>query len=155
MKSNKMALQFRDYHSVDFERCLAIFDSNVLQLSAANERQNYEAFLLDLPGPYLILEDPSYGLVACGGYAFIPETHSAELNWGMVGALFQHQGLGWHLLHERLTRIKANPAITAIHLTCTQHAETFFAKAGFAPCNTQHDSASIELHQHRMVMQLA
>ena len=74
----------RPYTSADRPDCLDLFDSNVPGYFVDGERAEFEHFLDELPGPYLVLVDERGAVVACGGYAIRPEDGVADLCWGMV-----------------------------------------------------------------------
>ena len=147
-------LHCNEYHSVDFDACMAIFDSNVPQFFAESERQAFEGFLLDLPGPYLVCKEQNLGIIGCGGYAFNQQDRSADLCWGMVHKDFHKKGFGQALLLERLERIKLNPDIKKIHLNTCQLTDSFFENAGFKTSKITHDGFADGLHRHDMTLVL-
>lgn len=123
-------LVFEDYHSIDFEPCLAVFDSNVPDYFSPDERQEFIDFLLDLPGPYLVAK-LNNEVVACGGFAFVQSDHSADLCWGMIKASEHKNQYGKQLLLARLERIRHNAEVHNVHLKTSQSVEPFFNKFGF------------------------
>ena len=147
-------IAYYDYHSVDFDICLSIFDSNVPTYFSTSERQEFEAFLLDLPGPYLMMKHAELGVIGCGGYAFNQADKSADLCWGMVHKDFHKKQFGKALLGERLTRIKANPDIGIIHLNTCQLTEHFFEKIGFETINIKKDGFAPGLDHYDMQLVL-
>jgi RimJ/RimL family protein N-acetyltransferase len=151
---NNPCIEFYDYHSVDYEACLAIFDSNTPQFFSAEERQEFEAFLLDLPGPYLLLKHSEKGLIGCGGYAFNQADQSADLCWGIIHKDFHKQGFGQALLQERLARIQLNPDIKTIHLNTCQLTDGFFENSGFTTQTINKDGFGPGLDRHDMELLL-
>lgn len=154
VKSEMLDTSFSEYHSVDFESCLAIFDSNSPNYFSSAEKQEFEAFLLDLPGPYLIVKHQKFGIVGCGGYAFNQKYKSADLCWGMVHSDFHKQGFGDALLQYRLACIKANPEIKAINLKTSQLTNHFFQKVDFETLNVVKDGFASGLHRYDMQLYL-
>lgn len=142
-------MEFSEYHSVDFQRCVEIFESNCPDYFAQQERQEFEAFLLDLPGPYLMLNHEG-SAIGCGGYAFNQSDKSADLCWGMIHKDFHKRGFGEALLQERLKRIKMNPDIAFIHLNTSQLTDGFFASAGFVTRQVTQDGFAKGLDRYDM-----
>lgn len=149
-----MKKSYRDFHSVDFDACLALFDSNVPTYFSELERQDFIDFLLDLPGPYLVVESSDNEIVACGGFAFVQESHSADLCWGMVKQAHHKQGLGLALLNARLNRIKQHPATTHVNLNTCQKTQEFYQRVGFVTHNTIQDGFAPGLHRYDMTLSL-
>ncbi|MBE1298483.1 MAG: GNAT family N-acetyltransferase [Alteromonadaceae bacterium] len=149
-----MKTTYRDFHSVDFDACLALFDSNVPTYFSEVERQDFIDFLLDLPGPYLVVKDSKGEIVACGGFAFVQESHSADLCWGMVEQTHHKRGLGLALLNARLERIRQHPAITHVNLNTCQKTEAFFKRVGFVTQQVTKDGFAPGLHRHDMTLSL-
>lgn len=147
-------INFTEFHSVDFDSCLTIFESNSLGYFSQAEKQEFEAFLLDLPGPYLMVKHPKYGIVGCGGYAFIQKDKSADLCWGMIHKDFHKLGFGDALLQHRLESIKANPEIKTINLNTCQLTNRFFENAGFNTIKILRDGFATGLHKYDMQLYL-
>lgn len=121
----------RDYHPTDLPACLAVFDSNVPEYFTAPEREEFRAFLGDLPGPYLVLEEAGVGIVACGGYAFVPEEGRADLCWGTVRQDLHRGGLGRRLTEARIERAVADPGVRVVALNTNQLTTGFYEALGF------------------------
>ena len=149
----KSDLELYDYHSVDFDTCLNIFHSNSPTYFAPEELPDFEAFLLDLPGPYLMLKYKGE-VAACGGFAFNQQNKSADLCWGMVHRHYHKQGLGDALLQERLNRIKLNPDITFVRLNTCQLTDGFFNRVGFATETVIPNGFAPGLDKHDMTLRL-
>lgn len=147
-------LRFRDYHSVDFATCLALFQTNCPKYFHPDEQAEFEAFLLDLPGPYMLLHHESLGVVGCGGYAFNQSDHSADLCWGIIHGDYHNQGLGKALLQERLDRIQLNPDITHIKLSTSQKTEGFFQHYTFNTEQRIHNGVAPGLDSVAMLQKL-
>lgn len=150
---NQSDITFHEYHSVDFDACLAIFQSNCPDFFASSELADFEAFLLDLPGPYLMLKQGKH-VIGCGGFAFNQSDKSADLCWGMIHKDFHKQGLGELLLTERLNRIRLNPDIKFIHLNTCQLTDSFFERSGFTTRHITRNGFAPGLHRYDMILTL-
>ena len=116
---------------------LALFDSNVPEFFAAEERKDFIEFLEDLPGPYFVLETSAGEAVGCGGFATKDnDLTTVVLCWGMIRADLHRVGLGRKLLTERLAAIAAEPCHRRVTIETTQHSRGFFARHGFV--RTEH-----------------
>jgi tetratricopeptide (TPR) repeat protein len=145
-------LSVRDYREADRAACLAIFDSNVPNYFAAHERIDFIAFLDDLPGPYLVIEDRGT-IVACGGFArHESEPHVITLCWGIVDQGHHKKGLGKMLLVERLRRLIATYAEQDIVVYTSQHTAGFFARHGFETSHILRDHFAPGLDLHRLLI---
>lgn len=120
----------RAYRPADRSACLALFDSNVPDFFTEGERAEFEAFLDDLPGPYLVLELDGR-LVACGGHALRDDGRIADLCWGMVRGDLHGRGLGRTLTAARLESALADERVQAILLNTSQHTVGFYERLGF------------------------
>lgn len=149
--NNQSGIEFSEYHSVDFNVCIEIFESNCPTYFSKAELADFEAFLLDLPGPYLVMRNSNH-IIGCGGYAFNQADQSADLCWGMICKNFQKQGYGEALLHERLKRIKMNPDIAVIHLNTCQLTNAFFEKVGFDTVKITKDCFAAGLDRYDMLL---
>jgi len=150
--SAEAAFALRDYRESDREACLAIFDTNVPKYFAASERQDFAAFLDDLPGPYFVIEDAS-AVVACGGFARYPsEPDVVALCWGMVAQDRHKKGLGQALLVERLRRLAKTYRGQDVVVYTSQHTAGFFARNGFETARVvrDHFAPGIDLHKMRI-----
>lgn len=121
----------RDFTPADREGCLAVFDSNVPAFFVPEEREAFEAFLSDLPGPYLVLEDEGGRVVACGGYAAEPGSGTVDLCWGMVRRVAQGSGLGRRLTEARMARIRRDRSARRVAVRTSQRTRGFYERLGF------------------------
>ena len=125
------SLHPREYRQDDLVRVLAIFDSNVPEFFTIPERTDFEAFLNDLPGPYLVIEDARGDLVACGGYAIVPAESRADLCWGMVSLKQHGRGIGRTLTQLRIEAARSDPRVDSVILNTSQHTRGFYETLGF------------------------
>ena len=124
-------VRVRDYSPTDRDGCLAVFDTNVPEFFTPDERDEFDAFLGALPGPYVVLVDDDGEIVGCGGHAVEPGTTTADLCWGMVRRGRQGRGLGRLLTDARLERIRTDATVTAVKLNTSQHTRGFYERLGF------------------------
>jgi ribosomal protein S18 acetylase RimI-like enzyme len=127
-----------DYGPSDLEACLTLFDSNVPDYFHTGERAEFEAFLRELPGPYLVLRNDDGEVVACGGWA-VGDGGVADLCWGMVRGDLHGRGWGRRLTRARLNGIDANGGVRAVELRTSQHTDGFYAGFGFRVVETKPD----------------
>lgn len=124
-------MRVRDYQPSDRAACLVLFDSNVPKYFQLHERVEFAEFLDDLPGPYLVLEEPDRTIVGCGGYARESDGRIAHLCWGMVAADQQGRGLGQRLTEERIRRACADFELEVLGLDTSQRTRAFYERFGF------------------------
>ena len=147
-------MTLREFVLGDREGCLAVFDSNVPDDFRVEERAEFEAFLDDLPGPYLVLEDEGGRIVACGGYAPEADGESVALCWGMVARDRQGEGLGRKLLEARLDRARADADYRRVVITTSHRTRGFFEKIGFEARQVTPDGIAPGLHRVDMTLEL-
>lgn len=147
------ALGFREYHATDLAAALAIFDSNIPDFFTAGERDAFEDFLLNLPGPYFVVECVDK-VVACGGYALVPDEHRADLCWGMVDRRVHGQGIGRFLTELRLEAARRDPRVRRVILNTSQHTRAFYEKLGFVTESVTRDGFAPGLDRCDMLLQL-
>lgn len=121
----------RPYRPGDREACLAVFDSNVPTYFGIHERPEFGAFLDDLPGPYLVLEDAGGGVGGCGGWAIRDDGVTADLCWGMLRHDLHGRGWGRTLAEARIGGIDDEGGATRIELQTSQHTRGFYERLGF------------------------
>lgn len=122
----------REYRAEDLSRVLDIFDSNVPEFFTAAERQVFEDFLQELPGPYFVVETTRGELVACGGYAVVLEQGRADLCWGMVSRTQHRHGVGRFLTSLRLEAATADARVRAVVLNTSHLTRGFYERLGFS-----------------------
>lgn len=147
-------MRTRDYRPDDRDACLGIFESNVPEYFRSFEREPFEDYLDDLPGPYLVLEDPADGIVACGGYAVPAGSTSADLCWGMVARHRQGTGLGRRLTEARLARIRNEPEVREVRLSTSPRTRGFYERLGFVTVRVMRDGFAPGLDRCEMRLSL-
>ena len=144
----------RDYSLADRPICLALFASNVPESFTVAERSDFERFLDNLPGPYMVLTDKSGLAIACGGYAVNPGTSCADLCWGMVHRDRQREGIGRLLTELRLKRIQADSGVTEIVLRTSHVTAPFYERLGFVVEDLRLNGIALGLHLCTMRLRL-
>ena len=147
-------VRVRDYEPADREACLAVFDTNVPTYFVPEEREQFAAYLDDLSGPYLVLEDLDGLVVACGGWAVERGSDTADLCWGMVRQDLHRGGLGRRLTEERLEAVRARTAAEAVTLATSQHTTGFYERLGFVVVAVEKDGFAPGLDRCDMELRL-
>lgn len=133
-------IRIRDYTEEDLDACLAVFDSNVPRYFRVEERPGFEAYLRELPGPYLVAVDEEDGVVACGGHALRDEPPGlADLCWGMVRGDLHGRGLGRRLTLRRLDAARRDPRVEEVALNTSQLTTGFYERLGFRTIEVEPD----------------
>ena len=122
---------------------------------APDERELFNAFLADLPGPYSVLEDAAGRVIACGGYALAHEGHTADLCWGMVRQELHGEGLGRQLTETRLARIREESTVREVALNTSQLTSAFYERIGFRVISVERDGYSPGLDRCEMRLAVA
>lgn len=146
-------LRFRAWREDDRDAGLALFDSNVPQFFAAQERADFIEFIEDLPGPYFVALDADGAAVGCGGYAVHdkkPET--AALCWGMIHRAHHGKGWGDALLRHRLDLIAREPVFGSVEIETSQFSRGFFERYGFVQRRTVADGFAPGIDLIEMVL---
>jgi hypothetical protein len=125
-------LSIRRYRPEDREACLSLFEGNMPLFFVKPEQALFEAFLGELPGPYLVVEDSSGRLVACGGLA-LEGAGDVRLCWGIVRAERHREGIGTFLVRVRLALACRLPGIHRVSTKTWDGNVTFFEREGLRP----------------------
>lgn len=144
----------REYAPADREGCLAVFETNVPEFFVPSERKEFEAYLDDLPGPYLVLEDEDGRILGCGGYAVAPETGVVDLCWGMVHRGRQGTGLGRRLTEARLDHARRETEAREVALRTSHLTRGFYERLGFVTERIVDDGFAAGLHRCEMRLHL-
>ncbi len=135
---------------------MAIFDSNMPTFFAPEERPDFRLFLETLNAevsPYLVLIREG-SVIACRGLFIEAEKRQAYLAWGMVDRKLHRQGLGTILTQARLTLARANPIISELTLSTSQHTYGFYEGFGFTVSKTTPDGFGTGLDRLDMALSL-
>jgi ribosomal protein S18 acetylase RimI-like enzyme len=128
----------RPFEAEDVEACLRLFDSNVPDFFRTHERDEFEAFLRSLPGPYQVLE-ANAEVVGCGGHALREDGQVVNLCWGMIRRDLHGRGLGRALTEARLEQATREEHVRAVALSTSQHTVRFYEKFGFKTTDVRPD----------------
>jgi len=142
--------EFRPFALADRQACLALLDANTPEFFGANERPDFEKFMDDLPGPYLVLLAGNR-IIGCGGYCIEEDSpvdcRVARTTWGMVHPDYKGYGLGKLLFLHRRDMIKASGEAQRVRVLTSQYIAPFFTKLDFREIRREKDvfAAGIDL----------
>ena len=126
-------ITIRSYQTDDLQACLDLFDSNVPDYFAPEERPDFLACLNRMhteQRPYLVVTRGE-SIIAGGGVVIHADQRQARLAWGMVHRFHQGQGLGTRLLKARLALVQAATGVETLGLETSQHTFRFYQRFGF------------------------
>jgi len=145
---------FRPFEPADRQACLALLDANTPKFFGANERPDFEQFMDDIPGVYLVLLDGDR-VIGCGGFRIEddsepdhdPSVRVARTTWGMVHPDYKGYGLGKLLFLHRRDMIKVSGKADRVRVLTSQYIAAFFTKLGFREVRREKDvfAAGIDL----------
>lgn len=121
---------YRLYTPQDRDQCLAALDANTPDYFAPQERADYEKFLDDISGEYLVVEVAGR-VVGCGGYVIVEDADYAHTSWGMVHPDYKGYGLGKGLLDARLQALRGVPRVKRVRVITSPATESFFRHYDF------------------------
>lgn len=153
---NGPQLHFRAWREDDRDDGLLLFDSNVPQYFAAQERADFIEFIDDLPGPYFVALDAGGAAVGCGGYAaHDKKPGTAALCWGMIHRAHHGRGWGDALLRHRLDLIAREPVFRTVEIETSQFSRGFFERYGFVRGRTVADGFAPGIDLIEMALNVA
>lgn len=121
----------RDYTPKDFDEVLRIFDENVPQYFALDERADLIHYLNNGLDEYHLVELDGEIVAAGGINYFVDSLDSARLSWDFVSVEYHGKGIGGKLIQFQIDRLKKNSKIKQIIVRTSQHAYGFYQKNGF------------------------
>lgn len=127
-----MNYKIRAYTKADESELLKVFDSNIPDFFAPEEKSEFLAFLdegIKTQEVYEVLEIEG-ALVAAGGYRKEKEG-DARICWLMVDKHLHQKGWGRILLEKQMEQIKNSGKYQQISLMTSQHTDKFYEKLGF------------------------
>lgn len=145
---------FRPYITDDFSACLTIFDTNVPDYFAPEERADCYEFLTTInldTAPYWVFAQEE-NIIACGGLIIHAERKQARLAWGMVHNHFHGKGLGTKLTKVRINFAFKTPNIKEIGLETSQHTKAFYEKIGFRVTSIKKDGFAKGFDCYEMIL---
>lgn len=145
-----MTFTFTSFQPGDRENCLALFTANTPDWFAPQEREQYEAFLDDVPPNYFVMRDAGGAIAGAGGIELETDRGVGWLTWGMVDPTRHGQGLGKALLEYRLEQLRANLNIQRVCIDSSQLTAPFYEKYGFQTQRIIPDGYAKGLHRHEM-----
>lgn len=111
-------MDIRAYTAADKEGCLAVLES-----VGGKGRAEFAAYLD--AGPRYFVAEHEGRIVGCGGVA------EGRLEWGMVHAEMQRQGLGRFLLYYRMREVSKLGAFEHVSVRAPREVAGFYAGQGF------------------------
>lgn len=145
-------LVFRPYRARDVDACLRLFDGNVPDFFAPDERAEFVGFLRDIgPWPYLVGETGGH-MVACGGFEVAGNV--ARLTFGMVERTRQGQGIGQALTKARLAVIRQTVGVERVAIETSQKSAGFYDRLGFRVTEVTANGFGPGLDRWVMVLEL-
>lgn len=99
-----MAFQFRGYLAADRAQCLSLFDANCPDFFAANEREDYCAFLDSLPDDYRVIAADAAIL---GAFGLKVTSSNARLNWIMIDPAWHGRGIGSAIMGRKYGNLRS------------------------------------------------
>lgn len=143
-----MRLRCRRYQPSDRDACQRLFDSNTPASFVPHEREEFLSFVDRRVGTYLVIEDDTGAVVACGGVA--SRGSEAALCWGMADSRLHQRGIGRFLLRVRLAAAVKLSGITEVAMNTSHQTAGFFAREGFETLRVTLDFFRPGLHKHDM-----
>lgn len=147
-------VSFREYQPTDREACLALLDANTPEFFAPKERADFEEFLDDIPGTYLVLVDGAGQVIGCGGYIPVPETREAHTSWGMVHPDVKGKGLGRKLFEARLHAVQERGDADRMRVITSQMTAPFFQHLGFTETRREADKIAPGIDEVELWLEL-
>ena len=123
-------LEFRPYEHRYRESCVSVFDSNCPKYLHPDERADFEAWLDEVEGTYLVMAFRDQ-VIGCGGFVVDAQEAKLSLTWGLVHSDHHGRGCGQRLLVERLLSGFSGGTATWARLATTPQVEAFFGRVGF------------------------
>ena len=145
-------MRVRSFLPEDLSACLEVFDSNIPTFFQVEEREEFLAFLQNLPGPYLVVLDQAGEIVGCGGYALREDGRTADLCWGMVHGDRHREGFGDYLTRSRIDRVLQDPSVLELALNTSQKTTGFYENVGFRIIEVKEDGYGPGFHRCEMRM---
>jgi predicted GNAT family N-acyltransferase len=137
------------YQPIFREQCIALFESNLPQFFAPEEKSLFIDWLDQTTEEYFVVKDQDT-VVACGGIFFDEKTREAGLSWGMVHAARHGQGIGRTFTAHRLALIRSKYPDAVIRIETSQHTKAFYEKLGFVTVNVIKDGFAKGLDLYAM-----
>jgi len=149
LRRKGLPIEFREFQPEERDACLALFDGNSPGFFAANEREDYAAFLAAAGGTYRVcLID---GRVI-GAYGLEPSPAGAmSLRWILLSPDAQGRGVGTAVMARVLAELRA-AGVTHLHIAASHKSATFFARFGATEVSTTPDGWGPGMHRVDMVL---
>lgn len=144
------------FSAKDIPGCLEIFDSNVPEFFAPDEREEFAAFLDNPPGPYFVMKQDGGAIIGCGGFAPARNDDGlAVLCWGMIHRRFHRQGLGKVILRHRIDAITAAGSFNNVSIETSPESAGFFNRYNFGTTRIVADGFGAGRDTVKMIRRIA
>jgi GNAT superfamily N-acetyltransferase len=145
-----MELQFRRYESSDRGTCLSLFDANCPAYFAPAEREEYCAFLNELPTTYTVVNSNA---VIVGAFGIRKVDSNARLNWIIVDRDCQGGGIGSAIMVEAIVQA-TQLGCRAIDIAASHLSAPLFAQLGAKEVRFTNHGWGPGMHRADMVLPL-
>ena len=122
----KKLRHLRPYTAADRAACLALFDANVPEFFAPNERTDFAAFLEAVPGDYRVCVE---GAQVLGAFGVFKHDGEGSLRWILIDPRRQKAGLGSWIMADVLRQMRELP-LACVHIAASHKSAPFFARFG-------------------------
>jgi len=143
-----MDFLFRGYVAADRAQCLSLFDANCPDFFAANEREDYCAFLASLPDNYRVI---AAGAAILGAFGLDVTGSNARLTWIMIDRTCHGRGIGSAIMTEIIARAMKLGCV-AIDIAASHLSAPFFTRFGAKPVRFTKDGWGAGMHRVDMLL---
>jgi len=145
-------MKLRQYQISDKPTCLAIFESNLGQYFAEDEREEFSVFLdKEALSNYWMVEDNNQ-IVGCGGVYENFKENCVGLSWGMIYNKEHKKGYGKFLTKFRVERMIEQYPTRIKQLATSQHTFAFYEKMGFKVTKIQKNGFGDNIDRYDMIL---
>jgi GNAT superfamily N-acetyltransferase len=145
-----MDFLYRGYAAADRAQCLSLFDANCPDYFAANERDNYCAFLDSLPDDYAVI---AAGTTILGAFGLGVTGSNARLNWIMIDPDCHGRGIGSAIMAEIIARAMKLGCV-AIDIAASHLSAPFFTRFRAKEVRCTKDGWGAGMHRVDMLLPL-
>lgn len=120
----------RPYTNTDYGTCLEVFDGNVPDYFAPEEREDLKHFLAGNPFYYRVCQR---GQSIIGFYGLAPTANDqvGRIKWIMAARTALGSGIGSYMMQQSIQRAK-QAGYSVVEIAASQKSAPFFAKFGAA-----------------------
>lgn len=118
------------YSENDFQELIEVFESNIPQYFALEEKAEFITYLNQEIEEYFVVRTNGR-IIGAGGINYDSDHITARLSWDFMDGREQHKGAGTTLTQYRIKRLKQQDHIQKLIVRTSQFADTFYQKQGF------------------------